>query len=161
MENGIVTARRINASRSVVHRLWNQYQIEASVSRSVPGRLRASGRRISASTVLRRLHNSGPYARRLVVCVPLNRRQRRARISRAREHVSWIRQRWASVLFTPESRFTLESDSGRLFTWRYEAPDIIKPTLLKDTGTEVVESWFGQGYHSVVRLTCMCSREEL
>ncbi|GFV97693.1 HTH_Tnp_Tc3_2 domain-containing protein [Trichonephila clavipes] len=52
----------------------------------------ASGRRISTSTVRRRLHNSGLYARRPVVCVPLNRRQRRARLSWAREHVSWIRQ---------------------------------------------------------------------
>ncbi|GFW96514.1 HTH_Tnp_Tc3_2 domain-containing protein [Trichonephila clavipes] len=70
----------------------------------------ASGRRISATTVRRRLHNSGLYARRPVVCVPLNRRQRRSRLSRAREHVSWTRQRWASVLYTDESRCTLESD---------------------------------------------------
>ncbi|GFX50535.1 DDE_3 domain-containing protein [Trichonephila clavipes] len=41
-----------------------------------------------------------------------------------------------------------------------EAPDIIYPTLLKDTVTEVVEQWFGQGSNSVVKLTCMCSREE-
>ncbi|GBN69786.1 hypothetical protein AVEN_49209-1 [Araneus ventricosus] len=78
----------------------------------------ASGRRISATTVRRRLHNAGLYARRPVVCVPLNGRQRRARLCWAREHVSWIRQQWASVLFTDESRFTLESDSGRLLIWR-------------------------------------------
>ncbi|GFT06537.1 transposable element Tcb2 transposase [Trichonephila clavipes] len=78
----------------------------------------ASGRRISASTVRRRLHNSSVYARRPVVCVPLNRRQRRACLSWARERVSWTRQRWASVLFTDESRFTLERDSGRLLIWR-------------------------------------------
>ncbi|GFU75812.1 transposable element Tcb2 transposase [Trichonephila clavipes] len=110
---------------SVVHRLWNQYQIEASVSRRhAPGRPRATtpagncfialsarrrrrisvpqlfanhsvapGRRISTSTVRRRLHNSGLYARRPVVCVPLNRQQRRACLSWARENVSWTRQR--------------------------------------------------------------------
>ncbi|GBL91151.1 hypothetical protein AVEN_108723-1 [Araneus ventricosus] len=78
----------------------------------------ASGRRISATTVRRRLHNAGLYARRPVVCVPLNGRQRRARLCWAREHVSWTRQQWASVLFTDESRFTLESDSGRLLIWR-------------------------------------------
>ncbi|GFS76610.1 transposable element Tcb2 transposase [Trichonephila clavipes] len=78
----------------------------------------ASGRRISASTVRRRLHNSGLYARWPDVCVPLNRRQRSARLSWAREHVSRTRPRWASVLFTGESRFTLESDSGRLLIWR-------------------------------------------
>ncbi|GFW77830.1 HTH_Tnp_Tc3_2 domain-containing protein [Trichonephila clavipes] len=36
-------ARHLNVSRSVVHRLWNQYQTEASVSRRhVPGRPRAT-----------------------------------------------------------------------------------------------------------------------
>ncbi|GBL90951.1 hypothetical protein AVEN_272399-1, partial [Araneus ventricosus] len=67
----------------------------------------ASGRRISTTTVRRRLHNAGLYARRPVECVPLNGRQRRARLCWAREHVSWTRQQWASVLFTDESRFTL------------------------------------------------------
>ncbi|GFV34048.1 uncharacterized protein TNCV_309541 [Trichonephila clavipes] len=93
-------ARRLNVSRSVVQRLWEQYQSEDSVSRRpVPGRPRAttpaedrflalssrrrrtttvphadhfqaSGRRISATTVRNRLHNAGLYARRPVVCVP-------------------------------------------------------------------------------------------
>ncbi|GFV31523.1 HTH_Tnp_Tc3_2 domain-containing protein [Trichonephila clavipes] len=144
-------ARRLNVSRSVVQRLWDQYQSEDSVSRRpVPGRPRAttpaedrfsssfgtkgeepllcrssfadhfqaSGRRISATTVRNRLHNAGLYARRPVVCVPLNGRQRRNRLCWAREHVSWTQQQWASVLFTDESRFTMESDSGRLLIWR-------------------------------------------
>ncbi|GFT47851.1 transposable element Tcb2 transposase [Trichonephila clavipes] len=133
-------ARRLNVSRSVVQRLWDQYQSEDSVSRRpVPGRPRAttpaedrflalsarrrrtttvpqliadhfqaSGRRISATTVQNRLHNAGLYARRPVVCVPLNGRQRRNRLCWAREHVSWTQQQWASVLFTDESRFTME-----------------------------------------------------
>ncbi|GFV31931.1 transposable element Tcb2 transposase [Trichonephila clavipes] len=102
-------ARRLNVSRSVVQRLWDQYQSEDSVSRRpVPGRPRAttpaedrflalsarrrrtttvpqlvadhfqaSGRRISATTVRNRLHNAGLYARRPVVCVPLNGRQQK------------------------------------------------------------------------------------
>ncbi|GFX47109.1 transposable element Tcb2 transposase [Trichonephila clavipes] len=149
-------ARRLNVSRSVVQRLWDQYQSEDSVSRRpVPGRLRAkkrgrattpaedrflalsarrrrtttvpqlvadhfqaSGRRISATTVRNRLHNAGLYARRPVVCVPLNGRHRRNRLCWAREHVSCTQQQWASVLFTDESRFTMESDSGRLLIWR-------------------------------------------
>ncbi|GFT13329.1 HTH_Tnp_Tc3_2 domain-containing protein [Trichonephila clavipes] len=78
----------------------------------------APGRRISASTVRRRLHNLGRYARQPVVCVSLNRRQRRARLSSARELISWTRQRWDSALFTDESRFTLESYLGRLLIWR-------------------------------------------
>ncbi|GFW37154.1 transposable element Tcb2 transposase [Trichonephila clavipes] len=136
-------ARRLSVSRSVVQRLWDQYQSEDSVSRRpVPGRPRAttpaedrflalstrrrrtttvpqlvadhfqaSGRRISATTVRNRLHNAGLYARRPVVCVPLNGRQRRNRLCWAREHVSWTQQQWASVL----------------------ALDTINPTLLKDS----------------------------
>ncbi|GFW56835.1 HTH_Tnp_Tc3_2 domain-containing protein [Trichonephila clavipes] len=185
-------ARRLNVSRSVFQRLWDQYQSEDSVSRRpVPGRPRAttpaedrflalsarrrrtttvpqlfadhfqaSGRRISATTVRNRLHNAGLYARRPVVCVPLNGRQRKNRLCWAREHVSWTQQQWASVLFTDESRFTMESDSGRLLIWRNSALDTINPTLLKDTVIEVVESWFGQGSRSVATLTCMCSMEE-
>ncbi|GFY14223.1 transposable element Tcb2 transposase [Trichonephila clavipes] len=113
-------ARRLNVSRSVVQRLWDQYQSEDSVSRRplVADPFQASGRRISATTVRNRLHNAGLYARRPVVCVPLNGRQRRNRLCWAREHVSWTQQQWASVLFTDESRFTMESDSGRLLIWR-------------------------------------------
>ncbi|GFV64895.1 HTH_Tnp_Tc3_2 domain-containing protein [Trichonephila clavipes] len=48
----------------------------------------ALGRRISNFTVRRHLHNSGHYAGCQVVCVPVNRRQRRARLSWARQHVS-------------------------------------------------------------------------
>ncbi|GFU35153.1 HTH_Tnp_Tc3_2 domain-containing protein [Trichonephila clavipes] len=195
MEMGLLqadAARRLNVSRSVVQRLWDQYQSEDFVSRRpVPGRPRAttpaedrflalsarrrrtttvpqliadhfqaSGRRISATTVRNRLHNAGLYAKRPVVCVPLNGRQRRNRLCWAREHVSWTQQQWASVVFTDESRFTMESDSGRLLIWRNSALDTINPTLLKDTVIEVVESWFGQGSRSVATLSCMCSMEE-
>ncbi|GFU02209.1 transposable element Tcb2 transposase [Trichonephila clavipes] len=113
-------ARRLNVSRRVIQRLWDQYQSEDSVSRRplVADHFQASGRRISATTVRNRLHNAGLYARRPVVCVPLNRRQRKNRLCWAREHVSWTQQQWASVLFTDESRFTMESDSGRLLIWR-------------------------------------------
>ncbi|GFU95554.1 HTH_Tnp_Tc3_2 domain-containing protein [Trichonephila clavipes] len=78
----------------------------------------ASGKRISASTVRTLLYNSGLYARRSVVHVPLNRRQRWAHLSWERGHVSWTRQLWASVLFTDESRFTMENDSGRRLIWK-------------------------------------------
>ncbi|GFX81692.1 HTH_Tnp_Tc3_2 domain-containing protein [Trichonephila clavipes] len=113
-------ARRLNVSRSVVQRLWDQYQSEDSVIvRPVPGRPRAStpaedrfsssfftkeknhycaaarcrplfqasGRRISATTVRNRLHNAGLYARRPVMCVPFNGRQRRNRFYAGQENM--------------------------------------------------------------------------
>ncbi|GFU44527.1 transposable element Tcb2 transposase [Trichonephila clavipes] len=73
---------------------------------------------LSQADAARRLNVSRLYARRPVVCVPLNGRQRRNRLCWAREHVSWTQQQWASVLFTDESRFTMDSDSGRLLIWR-------------------------------------------
>ncbi|GFT26245.1 transposable element Tcb2 transposase [Trichonephila clavipes] len=126
-------ARRLNVSRSVVQRLWDQYQSEDSVSEDlfqadhklqhlrpffsslrrrrtttvpqlVADHFQASGRRISATTVRNRLHNAGLYARRPVVCVPLNGRQRRdPPLMLGKKHVSWTQQQWASVLFTDES----------------------------------------------------------
>ncbi|GFV19156.1 transposable element Tcb2 transposase [Trichonephila clavipes] len=89
-----------------------------TVPQLVADHFQASGRRISATTVRNRFHNAGLYARRPVACVPLNGRQRRNCLCWAREHVSWTQQQWASVLFTDESRFTMESDSGRLLIWR-------------------------------------------
>ncbi|GFV60586.1 transposable element Tcb2 transposase [Trichonephila clavipes] len=143
-------ARRLNVSRSVVQRLWDQYQSEDSVSRRpVPGRPRtttplrrpfsssfgtkeknrycAAARCRPLSSIRKKnlryygAKSSSQYrsvCKRPVVCVPLNGRQRRNRLCWAREHVSWTQQQWASVLFTDESRFTMESDSGRLLIWR-------------------------------------------
>ncbi|GFV00315.1 HTH_Tnp_Tc3_2 domain-containing protein [Trichonephila clavipes] len=55
------------------------------VPQLVADHFQASGRRISATTVRNRLRfNAGLYARRPVVCVPLNGRQRRNRLCWAR-----------------------------------------------------------------------------
>ncbi|GFX08554.1 HTH_Tnp_Tc3_2 domain-containing protein [Trichonephila clavipes] len=97
----------------------------------------ASGRRISASTVRRPLHNSGLSAKRPVVCVPLNIRQRRARLSWAREQ----------TFPGPDSdEFLYSLHTSPYSHWRTiqdvclsggnEALDIINPTLLKDTVIE-------------------------
>ncbi|GFV22138.1 transposable element Tcb2 transposase [Trichonephila clavipes] len=136
-------ARRLNVSRSVVQRLWDQYQSEDSVSRRpvpadhelqhlqktvsssfgtkeknhyspplVADHFQASGRRISATTVRNRLHNAGLYARRPVVCAFPSTDDSEGTAYAGQEHVFWTQQQWASVLFTDESRFTMESDSG-------------------------------------------------
>ncbi|GFT06846.1 HTH_Tnp_Tc3_2 domain-containing protein [Trichonephila clavipes] len=55
-----------------------------TVPQLVADHFQASGRRISATTVRNRLHNAGLYARRPVVRVPLNGRQRRNRLCWAR-----------------------------------------------------------------------------
>ncbi|GFX79375.1 transposable element Tcb2 transposase [Trichonephila clavipes] len=66
--------------------------------------LAASGKQISRKTVARRLRGGGLYARRPVVCVPLTRHHRTARLQWCREHHNWTEQDWACVLFSDESR---------------------------------------------------------
>ncbi|GFU59829.1 transposable element Tcb1 transposase [Trichonephila clavipes] len=65
-------------------------------------------------TVARRLRERGGlYARRPVVCVPLTRQHRTARLQWCREHHNWTEQDRACVLFSDESRFSLSSDCRR------------------------------------------------
>ncbi|GFU30725.1 transposable element Tcb2 transposase [Trichonephila clavipes] len=80
--------------------------------------LAASGKQISRKTVARRLRGGGLYARRPVVCVPLTRQHRTARLQWCREHRNWTEQDWACVLFSDESRFSLSSDCRRQLIWR-------------------------------------------
>lgn len=78
----------------------------------------ASGPRVSRQTVYRRLHTAGLYARRPVVCVPLSPVQRVARLRWSEEHRHWTRDQWSHVLFSDESRFSLQTDSRRTLIWR-------------------------------------------
>ncbi|GFV69493.1 transposable element Tcb2 transposase [Trichonephila clavipes] len=80
--------------------------------------LAASGKQISRKTVARRLRGGVLYARRPVVCVPLTRQHRTARLQWFREHHNWTEQDWACVLFSEESRFSLSSDCRRQLIWR-------------------------------------------
>ncbi|GFV43354.1 transposable element Tcb1 transposase [Trichonephila clavipes] len=80
--------------------------------------LAASGKQISRKTVASRLRGGGLYARRPVVCVPLTRQHRTARLQWCREHHNWTEQDWACVLFSDESRFSLSSDCRRQLIWR-------------------------------------------
>ncbi|GFT14054.1 HTH_Tnp_Tc3_2 domain-containing protein [Trichonephila clavipes] len=64
--------------------------------------LAASGKQISRKTVARRLTGGGLYARRPVVCVPLTRQHRTARLQWCREHHNWTEQDWVCVLFSDE-----------------------------------------------------------
>ncbi|GFW62135.1 hypothetical protein TNCV_1685661 [Trichonephila clavipes] len=59
-----------------------------------------------------------PQLSRSVVCVPLTRQHRTARLQWCREHHNWTEQDWACVLFSNESRFSLSSDCRRQLIWR-------------------------------------------
>ncbi|GFV86722.1 transposable element Tcb2 transposase [Trichonephila clavipes] len=80
--------------------------------------LAASEKQISRKTVARRLREGGLYTCRPVVCVPLTRQHRTARLQWCREHHNWTEQDWTCVLFSDESRFSLSSDCRRQLIWR-------------------------------------------
>ncbi|GFS85209.1 transposable element Tcb2 transposase [Trichonephila clavipes] len=110
-------ARRLNVSRSVVQRLWDQYQSEDSVSRRpVPGRPRTTTPaedRFLALSARRRRTTTVPQ----LVAEHFQASGRRISATTVRNRLHNAAT-MASVLFTDESRFTMESDSGRLLIWR-------------------------------------------
>ncbi|UYV83818.1 hypothetical protein LAZ67_X000291 [Cordylochernes scorpioides] len=99
----VVTAKR--------HREMTAIQLSNELSS-------ATGTRISRQTVYRRLHEGALYARRPMVCIPLTFAHRRARLNWCLEHHAWTHDQWANVLFSDESRFSLNTDSRRGFIWR-------------------------------------------
>ncbi|GFX56489.1 HTH_Tnp_Tc3_2 domain-containing protein [Trichonephila clavipes] len=117
-------AREFDIAHSVVSRLWKSFKTTGMCSRRhgeaqqvANPFLAASGKQISLKTVARRLRGGGLYARRPVVCVPLTRQHRTARLQWCREHHNWTEQDWACVLFSDESRFSLSSDCRRQLIW--------------------------------------------
>ncbi|GFU27719.1 transposable element Tcb1 transposase [Trichonephila clavipes] len=81
----------------------------------------ATGTTVSRQTVHRTLGHIGLYARRNVRCVPLTATHRRLRLTWSREHALWTPQQWSYVMFSDESRFSLQSDSRRTLIWRAPA----------------------------------------
>ncbi|GFW74068.1 HTH_Tnp_Tc3_2 domain-containing protein [Trichonephila clavipes] len=78
----------------------------------------AIGTTVSRQTVYRRLGHIGLYARRPVRCVPLTTTDCRLRLTLSREHDLWTPQQWSCVMFSDESRLSLQSDSRRTLIWR-------------------------------------------
>ncbi|UYV60670.1 hypothetical protein LAZ67_1001817, partial [Cordylochernes scorpioides] len=99
----VVTAKR--------HREMTAIQLSNELSS-------ATGTRISRQTVYRRLYEGALYARRPIICIPLTSAHRRARLNWCLEHHAWTHDQWANVLFSDESRFSLNTDSRRVFIWR-------------------------------------------
>ncbi|GFU67339.1 retrovirus-related Pol polyprotein from transposon 297 [Trichonephila clavipes] len=105
--------------------------------------LTASGKQISRKTVARRLRGGRLYARRPVVCVPLTRQHRTARLQWCREHHNWTEQDWACVLFSDESRFSLSSDCRRQPIWRESGTAYRPENIRKRTDIRHAVSWCG------------------
>ncbi|GFV11860.1 transposable element Tcb1 transposase [Trichonephila clavipes] len=87
-------AMEFDIAHSVVSRLWNKRNRRTTAQQVANQFLAASGKQISRKTVARRLRGGGLYARRPVVCVPLTRQYRTARLQWCREHHNWTEQDW-------------------------------------------------------------------
>ncbi|GFU92876.1 transposable element Tcb1 transposase [Trichonephila clavipes] len=116
----------------------------------------ATGTTVSRQTMYRRLGHIGLYARRPVRCVPLTATHCRLRLAWSREHALWTPQQWSCVMFSNESRFSLQSDSRRTLIWRapftrYHQENTIERHRYGGAG------WlaFGEELFLVPELTCM------
>ncbi|GFV68477.1 transposable element Tcb1 transposase [Trichonephila clavipes] len=78
----------------------------------------ATGTTVSRQTMYRRLGHIVLYARSSVRCVSLTATHCRRRLTLSSEHLLWTPQQWCCVMFSDESRFSLQSDSRRTFIWR-------------------------------------------
>ncbi|GFX20318.1 transposable element Tcb2 transposase [Trichonephila clavipes] len=115
-------AREFDIAHSAISRLWKSFKTTGMCSRRSGGGKSVScclkKKQISRKTVARRSRGGGLYTRRPVVCVPLTRQNRTARLQWCREHHNWTEKDWACVLFSDESRFSLSSDCRRQLIWR-------------------------------------------
>ncbi|GFS95228.1 HTH_Tnp_Tc3_2 domain-containing protein [Trichonephila clavipes] len=99
-------SKKLGIVQSVISRLWQRLKVDAT------------GATVSRQTVYRRLGHIGLYARRPVRCVPFTATHCRLRLTWSREHALWTPQQWSCVMFSDESRFSLQSDSRRTLIWR-------------------------------------------
>ncbi|GFT23716.1 transposable element Tcb1 transposase [Trichonephila clavipes] len=81
----------------------------------------ATGTTVSRQVLHRRLRHIGLYAFRPVRCVPLTATHCGLQLTWSREHALRTPQKWSCVIFSDESRFSLQSDSLRTLIWRAPA----------------------------------------
>ncbi|GFW50543.1 HTH_Tnp_Tc3_2 domain-containing protein [Trichonephila clavipes] len=114
---------------SVISRLWQRIQDDgnqllpketdgAQHQTCLVSSLQLPVRQLSSATVYRRLGHISIYARRPVRCVPLTATHCRLRLTWSREHALWTPQQWSCIMFSDESRFSLQYDSRRTLIWR-------------------------------------------
>ncbi|GFS66798.1 transposable element Tcb1 transposase [Trichonephila clavipes] len=146
MRTGIYIYLAVTAKR-------NRRSTASDLSRQLSS---ATGTTVSRQTVYRHLGHIGLYARRPVRCVQLTTTHCRLRLTWSREDALWTPQQWSYVMFSDESRFSLQSDSRRTLIWRapgtrYHQENTIERHRYGGAG------WlaFGEELFLVPDLTCM------
>ena len=84
---------------------------------------------IIQQTIRNRLHGLNLRFRRPAVRPRLTPAHRTARCAFCRRHVRWTRHQWSQVLFSDESRFTMNHNDGRLRVWRRPGQRFIDATV--------------------------------
>ncbi|GFY13937.1 transposable element Tcb1 transposase [Trichonephila clavipes] len=118
-------SEELGIAQSVISRLWQRFQDDVTAKRNRRNTASdlsrqlssATGTIVSRQTVNRRLGHNGLYARRPGRCVPLTATHCRLRLTWSREHALWTPQQWSCVMFSDESRFSLQSNSRRTLIW--------------------------------------------
>ncbi|GFV09485.1 transposable element Tcb1 transposase [Trichonephila clavipes] len=119
-------SEELGIAQSVISRLWQRFQDDVTAKRNRRSTASDLSRQFSSATcttvsrqtVYRRLGHIRLYARRPVRCVPVTATHCRLRLTWSREHALWTPQQWSCVMFSDESRFSLQSDSRRTLIWR-------------------------------------------
>ncbi|GFU28818.1 transposable element Tcb1 transposase [Trichonephila clavipes] len=93
----------------------NRWSTTSDLSRQLSS---ATGTAVSRQTMYRHLGLIDLYARKPVRCVPLTATHCSLRLTWSREHALWTPQQWSCVMFSDESRFSLQSDSLQTLIWR-------------------------------------------
>lgn len=84
------------------------------LSRLYPTWRIASNVNCSYRTARRIVFKAGLRARRPLIRIPLPPRNRRLRLEWAKSHIEWTIEQWSAILWTDESRFTLDYADGRV-----------------------------------------------
>ena len=97
----------------MVTHLRNRFQTASVTARTIPGL-----RRIHPRTVRNRLPEHYIHPRRPCVRTLLLPRHRAERLRWSRAHLRWRLREWEAVLFSDDSRFSLDHSEGRIMVYR-------------------------------------------
>ncbi|GFW81645.1 transposable element Tcb1 transposase [Trichonephila clavipes] len=108
---------------------------------------------VSASTIRRRLQQSGLSARRSLLGLPLTQNHRRLLRQWCDERRMWAEE-WNEVFFTDESRICLQHHDSRIRVWRHRGERMLNSCVMhRHTGPALsIMVWGGIGYHSRIPL---------
>ncbi|GFV08308.1 transposable element Tcb1 transposase [Trichonephila clavipes] len=104
---------------------------------------------VSACTIRHRLQQSGIFARRPFLGLPLTQNHRRLRRQWCDER-RMLEAEWNEVVFTDESRICLQHHDGRIQVWRHRGERMLNSCVMhRHTGpASSIMVWGGIGYHS-------------